>query len=304
MMKKTSILFSFIFTLFCLSAIAQKQSIKGWVTDNKGNALEGVTVKNSNTKAATTSNKNGTFSITANSNDMLSFSFVGFETTTVKYTSGELKIVLTPSTNELQDVVLVGSRGLGRVKTESPVPVDLIKISEVGLNTARMDLTSTLNFVAPSFNYNKQSGADGADHVDIGTLRGLGPDQTLVLINGKRRHSTALVGLFGTRGRGGSGVDLNGFPMSSVDRIEILRDGASAQYGSDAIAGVMNIVLRKNTGEWNISTGLAGYYDKKFNTYQFKDNKDFLTQAPIDGVTKSISANRGFNLGKIGRAHV
>lgn len=176
---------------------------------------------------------------------MITFSYVGFETTTIKYTSGELKISLAPSTNELQDVILVGSRGLGRVKTESPVPVDLIKISEVGLNTARMDLTSTLNFVAPSFNYNKQSGADGADHVDIGTLRGLGPDQTLVLINGKRRHSTALVGLFGTRGRGGSGVDLNGFPMSSVDRIEILRDGASAQYGSDAIAGVMNIVLRK-----------------------------------------------------------
>ena len=167
MMKKTLILCSFVFTLFCLPALAQKQSIKGLVTDNKGTALEGVTVKNSNTKAATTSNKNGTFSITANSNDMLSFSFVGFETTTVKYTSGELKIVLTPSTTELQEVVLVGSRGLGRVKTESPVPVDVIKISEVGLNTARMDLTSTLNFVAPSFNYNKQSGADGADHVDL-----------------------------------------------------------------------------------------------------------------------------------------
>ena len=300
MMKKTSILFSFIFTLFCLSAVAQKQTIKGWVNDHKGNALEGVTVKNSNTKAVASTNKNGSFTIIASSNDLITFSYVGFETTTVKYTSGELKISLAPSTNELQDVILVGSRGLGRVKTESPVPVDLIKISEVGLNTARMDLTSTLNFVAPSFNYNKQSGADGADHVDIGTLRGLGPDQTLVLINGKRRHSTALVGLFGTRGRGGSGVDLNGFPMSSVDRIEILRDGASAQYGSDAIAGVMNIVLRKNTGEWNISTGLAGYYDKKFNTYQFKDNKDYLTQAPIDGVTKSISANRGFNLGKKG----
>jgi iron complex outermembrane receptor protein len=283
-----------------MPALAQKQSIKGLVTDNKGNALEGVTVKNSDTKAVTNTSKNGTFTINANSNDLILFSYVGFETKTVKYTSGELKISLTPSTNELQEVILVGSRGLGRVKTESPVPVDLIKISEVGLNTARMDLTSTLNFVAPSFNYNKQSGADGADHVDIGTLRGLGPDQTLVLINGKRRHSTALVGLFGTRGRGGSGVDLNGFPMSSVDRIEILRDGASAQYGSDAIAGVMNIVLRKNTGEWNISTGLAGYYDKKFNTYQFKDNKDFLTEAPIDGVTKSISANRGFSLGKKG----
>ena len=300
MMKKRLILCSFIFTLFCMPALAQKQSIKGLVTDNKGIALEGVTVKNITTKALANSNKNGSFTISASNNEMLSFSFVGFETTTVKYTGGELKISLTPITNELQEVILVGSRGLGRVKTESPVPVDLIKISEVGLNTARMDLTSTLNFVAPSFNYNKQSGSDGADHVDIGTLRGLGPDQTLVLINGKRRHSTALVGLFGTRGRGGSGVDLNGFPMSSVDRIEILRDGASAQYGSDAIAGVMNIVLRKNTGEWNISTGLAGYYDKKFNTYQFKDNKDFLTQAPIDGVTKSISANRGFNLGKKG----
>lgn len=300
MMKKTLILFTLIFNLCYIPSFAQKQNIKGLVTDNKGNALEGVNVKSTDTKAVTNTNKNGNFSISANINDVLSFSFVGFETKTVKYTGGDLKISLNPSTNELQDVILVGSRGVGRVKTESPVPVDLIKISEVGLNTARMDLTSTLNFVAPSFNYNKQSGADGADHVDIGTLRGLGPDQTLVLINGKRRHSTALVGLFGTRGRGGSGVDLNGFPMSSVDRIEILRDGASAQYGSDAIAGVMNIVLRKNTGEWNISTGLAGYYDKKFNTYQFKDNKDYLTQAPIDGVTKSISANRGFDLGKKG----
>jgi hypothetical protein len=165
----------------------------------------------------------------------------------VSASNGNMTIILNTAVNELQDVVLVGSRGGGRVKTESPVPVDVIKLSDVGINTARMDLTSTLNFVAPSFNYNKQSGADGADHIEIGTLRGLGPDQTLVLINGKRRHSTAFVGLFGTRGRGNSGVDLNGFPQSSVYRIEILRDGASAQYGSDAIAGVLNVVLKKET---------------------------------------------------------
>ncbi|MCX6331897.1 MAG: TonB-dependent receptor [Bacteroidetes bacterium] len=300
MINKALLLFSFIFTLICLPAIAQKQSIKGLVTDNKGNALEGVSVKVIPNNAMTTTSKNGSFTITANANDLISFSYVGFESKSVKYTSGDLNITLTPTTTDLQDVILVGSRGVGRVKTESPVPVDVIKLTEVGINTARMDLTSTLNYVAPSFNYNKQSGADGADHVDIGTLRGLGPDQTLVLINGKRRHSTALVGLFGTRGRAGSGVDLNGFPMSAVDRIEILRDGASAQYGSDAIAGVMNIVLRKNTGEWNISTGLAGYYDKKFNTYQFRKNQDYLTDAPIDGITKSLSANRGFNVGKKG----
>ena len=230
--------------LFTLHSFAQNQNFKGNVKDAKGTPLEGVTVKVVASKNITTTNKNGNFSINANSNDVLEFSYVGFETKKEAVTSATMNIILVASNTDLQEVILVGSRGAGRVKTESPVPVDMIKLSEVGLNTARMEMTSTLNFVAPSFNYNKQSGADGADHVDIGTLRGLGPDQTLVLINGKRRHSTALVGLFGTRGRAGSGVDLNSFPMSAVDRIEILRDGASAQYGSDAIAGVMNIILK------------------------------------------------------------
>ena len=297
---KLTPLFLLVCTLLSLGAWAQKESIKGIVRDAKGNPLEGVTVKDASTKAVTITNNTGTYSINAKANDVLEFSFVGFETKKQLATGNNINVVLTASTSDLQDVILVGSRGIGRVKTESPVPVDVIKLSDVGINTARMDLTSTLNYVAPSFNYNKQSGADGADHVDIGTLRGLGPDQTLVLINGKRRHSTALVGLFGTRGRGGSGVDLNGFPMSAVDRIEILRDGASAQYGSDAISGVMNIVLKKNTGEWNVTTGIAGYNDKKFNTYQFKDNHDYLYSNPIDGVTKSLSANRGFDLGKQG----
>ena len=300
MQGKLTPLFLLVCTLLSFQIFAQKETIKGIVRDAKGNTLEGVTIKVANSKIVTATNKTGNYSINANTNDVLEFSFIGFETKKQIVVGTTINIVLTTSTSDLQEVILVGSRGTGRVKTESPVPVDVIKLTDVGMNTARMDLTSTLNFVAPSFNYNKQSGADGADHVDIGTLRGLGPDQTLVLINGKRRHSTALVGLFGTRGRGGSGVDLNGFPMSAVDRIEILRDGASAQYGSDAIAGVMNIVLRKNTNEWNITTGMAGYYDKKFNTNQFKNNKDYLYSGPIDGVTNSVSANRGFDLGKQG----
>jgi iron complex outermembrane receptor protein len=300
MQGKLTPLFLLVCTLLSFQIFAQKETIKGIVRDAKGNTLEGVTIKVANSKIVTATNKTGNYSINTNTNDVLEFSFIGFETKKQIVVGTTINIVLTTSTSDLQEVILVGSRGTGRVKTESPVPVDVIKLTDVGMNTARMDLTSTLNFVAPSFNYNKQSGADGADHVDIGTLRGLGPDQTLVLINGKRRHSTALVGLFGTRGRGGSGVDLNGFPMSAVDRIEILRDGASAQYGSDAIAGVMNIVLRKNINEWNITTGMAGYYDKKFNTNQFKNNKDYLYSGPIDGVTNSVSANRGFDLGKQG----
>ena len=294
------VLASFFVTLLTISALAQAQKITGTVADNKGTRLEGVTVKLTSNKAAVATNKNGEFSLNAKMGETLEFSSIGFETKKITVTSSNMTVALTATAADLQDVILVGSRGAGRVKTESPVPVDVIKLSDVGINTARMDLTSTLNYVAPSFNYNKQSGSDGADHIDIGTLRGLGPDQTLVLINGKRRHSTAFVGLFGTRGRAGSGVDLNGFSQSSVDRIEILRDGASALYGSDAIAGVMNIVLRKNTGEWNITTGIAGYYDKKFNTRQFKDQKEYLTGNAIDGVTKSFSANRGFDIGKQG----
>jgi iron complex outermembrane receptor protein len=292
--------FSFFLLLLVVNSFAQAQKITGNVTDSKGTPLDGVTIKALSSKTVVSTDKSGFFTISARIGETLEISSIGFENKKISASASNIKVVLSATTTELQEVILVGSRGAGRVKTESPVPVDVIKLSEVGVNTARMDLTSTLNYVAPSFNYNKQSGADGADHIDIGTLRGLGPDQTLVLINGKRRHSTAFVGLFGTRGRGGSGVDLNGFPQSAVDRIEILRDGASAQYGSDAIAGVMNIVLRKNTGEWNISTGFAGYYDKKYNTYQFRNQKEYLTSNPIDGITKSLSANRGFDLGKKG----
>ena len=94
---------------------------------------------------------------------------------------------------------MVGSRRAGRVKTESAVPVDIISVAQAGQTTAKADLTSLLNMAAPSLNYNKQSGGDGADAIDLATLRGLGPDQTLVLINGKRQHQTAFVALFGTR---------------------------------------------------------------------------------------------------------
>ena len=300
MQKKIALYFSLLLSIAYTNAFAQISTVQGRINDSKGSPLESVTIKVQGTKIVTASNKNGTYTINAKINDLLEFSFVGFESKKIKATTTTLNVVLDAITSDLQDVILVGSRGMGRVKTESPVPVDVIKLSEVGMNTARMDLTSTLNFVAPSFNYNKQSGADGADHVDIGTLRGLGPDQTLVLVNGKRRHSVALVGLFGTRGRGNSGVDLNSFPQSAVDRIEILRDGASAQYGSDAIAGVMNIVLKKNTKEWSVTTGIAGYYDKKFNTYQFKGKNDYLTDNPIDGLTKQVALNKGFDLGKKG----
>ncbi len=140
----------------------------------------------------------------------------------------------------------VGSRSPERSRTDTPVPVDVLPVSEVADTTGNVDVTQLLQYAAPSFNSNRQSGSDGSDHVDAATLRGLGPDQVLVLINGKRRHTSSLVYIFGSRARGNVGTDLNTIPVSAIDRIEILRDGAAAQYGSDAIAGVINIVLKKD----------------------------------------------------------
>ena len=137
--------------------------------------------------------------------------------------------------------------------------IDVIDVAEVTTQVGKVELNEMLQYAAPSFNANKQSGSDGADHVDPASLRGLGPDQTLVLINGKRRHQSSLINIFGTRGRGNTGTDLNAIPASAIKRIEILRDGASAQYGSDAIAGVINIVLKDEVGKLTGSVNYGAY---------------------------------------------
>jgi iron complex outermembrane recepter protein len=298
-MRKLLLSLSLIFSSYLVVA---QQTFTVKVTDAKtGSPVTdaSVVVKSSNKGASASSN--GIFTITAKPNDLLEITCIGYAPQLIKLTSStEVNVSLLPASVDLGDIVVVGTRGAARAKTETAVPVDVIKINQVGLPTAKMDLTSVLNMAAPSFNYNKQSGSDGADHVDLGTLRGLGPDQTLVLINGKRRHTTALVGLFGTRGKGASGTDLNAFPQSAVDRIEILRDGASAQYGSDAMAGVINIVLKKDINHWTINTGWAGYYDTKFNAVKFNEGNQYVSGRKIDGQTFTLSASNGFAVGKSG----
>lgn len=157
----------------------------------------------------------------------------------------------------LDAVTVVGSRRVAprSSDTDSVVPVDVLTISKDVERSPQFDLAQTLQFIAPSFHSTRQTGADGADLVDSAALRGLGSDQTLVLVNGKRRHSTSLVNLFGARNRGNTGTDLNTIPLLGVERIEVLRDGAAAQYGSDAIAGVMNIVMKTKPG----CEGILGY---------------------------------------------
>ena len=298
-MRKFFFLFS-SFLFISVMAIAQ-QTVSGKITDPNGLPIAGASVKSKKTGKGTVTSADGSFRLSVSTDDELEISSVGYKAQTVSAANPVINITLTESIEELGQVVLVGTRRAGRVKTETTAPVDVINVAQATAPTARMDLTSVLNYAAPSFNYNKQSGSDGADHVDLATLRGLGPDQTLVLVNGKRRHQTAFVAVFGTRGRGNAGTDLNALPSSAIDRVEILRDGASAQYGSDAIAGVINLITKKNINKVTGTIGIAGYLDPKFNTAYAED---LLTQyehsSKIDGASVAANINFGVPVGSRG----
>ncbi|MFZ6751530.1 TonB-dependent receptor plug domain-containing protein [Undibacterium sp. Ren11W] len=174
------------------------------------------------------------------------------------------------STAQAATVTVVGSRRANSSSTNTPLPVDFISLSKVAEQGGQFDLAQTLQYLSPSFNSTRQTGADGADLIDSAALRGLGSDQTLVLVNGKRRHTTALVNLFGARNRGNTGTDLNAIPMMAISNVQILRDGAAAQYGSDAIAGVMDIGLKKSLG----CEAVLGY-----SQYSVGDGQSYLPSA-------------------------
>ena len=150
-------------------------------------------------------------------------------------------------------IVVTGSRFAGRTAADSTVPIDVIAAEQLTRGGAT-ETNKLLSQLVPSFNFPQPSLTDGTDSLRPATLRGLAPDQTLVLVNGKRRHTSALLNLNGSVGRGSSAVDLNQIPAVAIERIEVLRDGASSQYGSDAIAGVINIQLNKKPGVQTLVT--------------------------------------------------
>lgn len=152
---------------------------------------------------------------------------------------------------ELDEIQVLGSRAKNRTAAETAAPVDIIRAEQLERTGAR-ELGQLLQMLEPSFNFSRTTISDGTDILRPATLRALGPDQVLVLVNGKRRHQQALVNVQQTIARGSAGTDINAIPVTAIDRIEVLRDGAAAQYGSDAIAGVINIVLKKQTKETQV----------------------------------------------------
>lgn len=187
----------------------------------------------------------------------------------------------TTATNTLDTIVVTGTRVTDRTVAESTSPIDIIT-PEVLESTGTTELATALSRALPSLNFPRPAITDGTDAVRPAQLRGLAPDQVLVLVNGKRRHTTALINLNGSQGRGSSPVDLNAIPVSAIERVEVLRDGASAQYGSDAIAGVINIVLKGSDGGGSI----AGRYGK----YSAGDGE----QGNLDGDVGFDFGDQGF----------
>ena len=181
---------------------------------------------------------------------------------------------------EVEKISIIGSRVSGRSADSLPVPVDILS-AEALANTGQTEVGRMLQAIAPSFNFSSSAISDGTDALRPATLRGLGPDQTLVLINGKRRHQASLIHINTSVGRGTAGTDMNAIPAASIKRIEVLRDGAAAQYGSDAIAGVINIVLNDSAEDGRVAVSYG----------EFSEG---------DGETTNIDISKGFALGDNG----
>lgn len=274
---------------------AFQSTITGKVVSDKGEALTGVSVVVKGTTRGATTDVNGNFRLSADKGEILVISFIGYNSKEVRVGDATtIDVILEESNTSLNDLVVTGTRSAGRVKTESPVPVDVINVQQLTTQIPQNNLNQILNIVAPSFTSNTTTVADGTDHIDPAQLRGLGPDQVLVLLNGKRRHTTSLVNVNGTPGRGSVGTDLNSIPAFAIDRIEVLRDGASAQYGSDAIAGVINVKMKEATGKLNLSLYTGANFTSGANNHD----------GGVDGATNQIDANYGIGIGKKGFVNV
>ncbi len=304
--------------LMSCSFLMAQHTISGKIMDENNEPMIGVSISEKGTSTGTVTGIDGSYNLNVSSpRATIVYSYTGYSDEEITLNGESSMNINLKEGVTLGAVQVVGSRSYNRSATDSPAAVDVIEVAELANISGRADINNVLQYAAPSFNATKQSGSDGADHIDPASLRGLGPDQTLVLVNGKRRHQSSLVNVFGTRGRGNTGTDLNAIPASAIKRIEVLRDGASAQYGSDAIAGVINIVLKDQTG--GLSGGVtyganstavgSDYAQQIFDTQDGWDpalfnidgtNRIDGEDRSFDGNTTRVDLNYGMSLGNSG----
>ncbi|WP_133534961.1 TonB-dependent receptor [Tenacibaculum caenipelagi] len=256
-MNQKNKIFVFILLMSFTSMIGQ--TIKGKVTDKSGEPLSFVNVLEKETVNGVTTDEQGEFVLNVKKMPTtLVFSFVGFTTVEKTLYNVSYVTITLNEDNVLDEVVLTGNRSKPRTILDSAVPIDNVSVRELQA-TGQTNIDQMLTYTVPSYNSSNQTISDATAHFDPADLRGLGPSRTLVLVNGKRKNQSALVYVNDTPGKGEVGVDMKSIPTAAIERVEILRDGASAQYGSDAVAGVVNIILKKNIEftQVNVNSGVT-----------------------------------------------
>ncbi len=249
----------FVMSFFMATIVVSAQQIKGKVTDENGEPLPYVNVLEKDTTNGVSTDENGEFVLGVKQIPVtLVFSSVGFSTLEETVYKTSYIAVTLKENNVLDEVVLTGNRSKPRTILDSAVPIDNVSVRELQA-TGQTSIDQMLTYAVPSYNASNQTVSDATAHFDPADLRGLGPSRTLVLVNGKRKNQSALVYVNDTPGKGEVGTDMKSIPTAAIERVEVLRDGASAQYGSDAVAGVVNIILKKNIDftEVNISSGIT-----------------------------------------------
>jgi len=293
-MKKLKLLFLLLLSV----AFANAQTyVTGTVTGDDDFGIPTVNVIEKGTSNGTTTDFDGRYSLDVADGATLVFSYVGYDTQEV-IVNGQTDInIIMASGETLDEVVLVGSRTAPRSNVNSALPIDVVGIKEL-TSTGQPTFDKALQYRIPSFNTVQTPVNDATSLLDPYEIRNMGPSRTLILINGKRKNLSALLYTQTSPGRGETGADISAIPTDAIKRVEILRDGASAQYGSDAIAGVMNIILKDNTnfGSATLRSGITSEGDGEMvgisvnNGTTVGDDKGFINYT-ID-LSKTNLANR------------
>ena len=265
--------------------------VSGKVVGEDGLGLVGATVVVQGTTIGTTTDFDGNYTLDVPDDaKILVYSYTGYAPQEVAI-NGQTEINVTLTSGiDLESITVIGSRGKPRTDVERPVPVDVIDAKELA-STGQTDLGQMVQFTSPSFNSAKYGVNGTTNYADPASLRGMGPDQSLVLVNGKRRHQFSTLNLNVAPGLGNVVTDLNSLPSGAVKRMEVLRDGAAAQYGSDAIAGIINLALKDQNDGGTFVTTFGGHMSSP-------DDPASRGRYFADGFTLKNSLNYGFKLGK------
>jgi iron complex outermembrane receptor protein len=258
-MRKIAVLLFLFNTVFIF---AQKQ-ITGVVKDNTGTPLPGVNILEKGTNNGVSTDLDGSYKITVREGASLLFSYMGYTSITKIATASVIDVSLSEESGQnLDEVVVTGSRTAARSNTTSALPIDVLSAKDL-TSTGQASFDKALQYKIPSFNTVQTPVNDATSLLDPYEIRNMGPSRTLILINGKRKNLSSLLYVQTSPGRGETGADISAIPTDAIERVEILRDGASAQYGSDAIAGVMNIILKKNRtdGSLTVRSGITSEGD-------------------------------------------